>query len=291
MEPERPVEISVIEPVGPAFEKMREVLFRPFDLGKWFVIGFCAWLAKLGERGFSFSFHHGQNETNLQHFSQQAKDFTLENLIWLSSRGRFMFLHCVARDTAEIKVPWQKFRRHANNLFVFRIVLGLISFAVVGLPVLVAVFLMVVTTNAFDRTPHIAHIVGLVMIFLIVLFIVIVFTLIWKFTTQFVVPIMFLRTTSCLAAWRQFLTILSARKGAFALYVLFRIVIGGAISVIICVVGVMTCCTTCCFLAIPYIGTVILLPVYVFLRAYSLFFLRQFGGEFDCFSTEVGENS
>ena len=47
----RPREISVAEPVSPALERVKLMLFQPFDLGKWFVIGFCAWLAFLGEGG------------------------------------------------------------------------------------------------------------------------------------------------------------------------------------------------------------------------------------------------
>ena len=46
-----PREISVAEPVSPALERVKRILFQPFDLGKWFVIGFCAWLAQLGEGG------------------------------------------------------------------------------------------------------------------------------------------------------------------------------------------------------------------------------------------------
>jgi hypothetical protein len=39
-----------------------------------------------------------------------------------------------------------------------------------------------------------------------------------------------------------------------------------------------------CLFSIPYIGTVILLPVFVFKRAYSLMYLRQYGLEFDVFA-------
>ena len=46
-------EISVTEPVSPALERVKTMLFKPFDLGKWFTIGFCAWLAALGEGGGS----------------------------------------------------------------------------------------------------------------------------------------------------------------------------------------------------------------------------------------------
>jgi len=47
----RPREISVTEPLTLAYDRMKLVLFQPFDPGKWFVIGFCAWLAGLGESG------------------------------------------------------------------------------------------------------------------------------------------------------------------------------------------------------------------------------------------------
>ena len=32
--------VSVIDPISPAIERVRTVLFRPFDLGRWFIIGF-----------------------------------------------------------------------------------------------------------------------------------------------------------------------------------------------------------------------------------------------------------
>ena len=44
---ENPQRISVIDPIGPAIEHVRLMLFKPFDLSKWLIIGFCAWLANL----------------------------------------------------------------------------------------------------------------------------------------------------------------------------------------------------------------------------------------------------
>jgi hypothetical protein len=37
-------EISVTAFLGPALERVKRRLFRPFDLGKGFTLGFCAWL-------------------------------------------------------------------------------------------------------------------------------------------------------------------------------------------------------------------------------------------------------
>jgi len=42
-----PINLSVIDPIGRALDRVKLLLFQPFDLGKWFAIGFCAWLAFL----------------------------------------------------------------------------------------------------------------------------------------------------------------------------------------------------------------------------------------------------
>ena len=301
--------VSVIDPIGPAFEEVKTILFKPFDLGKWFVIGFCAWLAFLGSGGpGGGSGGRGGRFPDAHEAFGQAKEFVLENLdwiipvvifvvmlgivlwlvfTWLSSRGRFMFLHCVAENKAEVKVPWAKFRQHGNSLFLFRIVLGLIGFAAVGLPILLTVG-CVVMMIAGDGAIVIG-VLGIVMTGLIAVAIAIVFAVIGKFTTDFVVPIMFLRTTSCTAGWREFLTILSANKSRFVLYILFQIVINIVIGVIISMGFCIGCCLCCVslLLLIPYIGTVILLPVLVFKRAYSLLYLQQFGPELDVFRPEI----
>jgi hypothetical protein len=46
---------------------------------------------------------------------------------------------------------------------------------------------------------------------------------------------------------------------------------------------VLTCCIAACLLAIPYLGTVAMLPVLVFFRAYPIHFLAQFGDTYDVF--------
>jgi hypothetical protein len=99
---------------------------------------------------------------------------------------------------------------------------------------------------------------------------------------DFVVPIMRLRRSKCLAAWREFYGLLSARPGQFVLYLLFQIVLSMAIGMVVMGILVATCCC-CCLMLVPYISTVLLLPVLVFKRAYSLYFLAQFGPEYDVF--------
>src|SRR5438046_8540925 len=46
-------------------------------------------------------------------------------------------------------------------------------------------------------------------------------------------------------------------------------------------VGCLVTCLTCCLASLPYVGTVIVLPIPVFFRSFSLLFLRQFGSDWD----------
>ena len=43
--------IEIFKPFGEAFELMKKILFQPFDLRKWLVIGFAAFLANLSVGG------------------------------------------------------------------------------------------------------------------------------------------------------------------------------------------------------------------------------------------------
>ena len=45
--------LEIIAPTSRAFDGMKWCLFQPFDIGKWFVLGFTAWLAALMDGGGS----------------------------------------------------------------------------------------------------------------------------------------------------------------------------------------------------------------------------------------------
>ena len=299
-------EISVTEPVGLAFERVKLMLFQPFDLGKWFVIGFCAWLAYLGEAGCgssgNFGNHSGQSGTDFRHSLDQAKEWVLNNLdwiipvaallvvivvgmgllvLWLNSRGKFMFLHCVALNRAEVTEPWNKFAPEANSLFWFRLALGLTGM-ILTLP-LVGIIAVMILKMIYRGEPDVSGIVTAIGLGLVLFLVAIVFAIIKKFTVDFIVPIMLLRRSKCLAAWKEFYHLLGAHFWLFGLYLLFQIVLAMAIGTLIVMVVLVTCCCAGCLMALPYLGTVLLLPVLVFKRAYPLHFLAQFGPEYDVF--------
>ena len=285
--------VSVIDPINPAVERAKTLLFAPFDLGKWFVIGFCAWLAQPGRFngglrvGDKFDEAKGYVSANLDWIIPLAITvFVLMIAIvlvmmWLSSRGRFMFLDCVARHKAHVRDPWHRFRMYAASLFAFRVTVGIIGFAVmIALASAGGVFIWISRASGFNA----ASVLGLIVLGLLFVIITIVFALIGIFTTDFVVPIMYLHTMSCTQAWRMLLDVLSWNQGRFILYVLFQILLKVAIAALVMGVGCMTCCVGFCLMALPYVGTVILLPIRVFERSYSAYYLAQYGPQFNVFT-------
>jgi hypothetical protein len=300
--------MSVTLPVGQAMDRVKKVLFQPFDVGRWFVIGFCAWLAYLGEGGgfpggLHYGGHHGHGRPSMRDGLVQARDYVMHNIVWiaplavalimasvaiwlvvmwLSSRGRFMFLHCVALNAAEVRVPWARFGPAANSLFLFRLVISLIGL-VVMFPLVGGMLLVVLRMVFREAVSPVGLLLALMLLFVIVA-VGIVFWIIGRLTTDFVVPLQFLRRSRCLEAWGELGGLLRGNIGNLVLYFLFRIVLAIAIGAIVVGVVLVTCCIAGCLFAVPYLGTVILLPILVFERAYSLHYLAQFGPDYDVFA-------
>jgi hypothetical protein len=311
MDYQRPPRVSVLDPVEQAIGRVRQMLFSPFDLSKWFIIGFCAWLAMLGRGGgstFNFRVPDGRHPLGPNGPKMPAiRDAVISHLpvilivaailipiviiiclilCWLQSRGHFMFVHCVAGNVAEVVVPWKKFSRHGNSLFLFKFVLWIIDMLLILIPVAI---IIIIGISLHAAGPSVIGVSGIIAAVFGIFVIAVAFILVDKFTNDFVVPIMLLQTSSVLAGWRTFLAMLGDNKARFVLYILFQIVISmviGFIGLAICLIGFCLCCS-CCLLFIPYIGTVILLPLIAFKRAYSLFYLSQFGPQFDVFIKPV----
>ncbi len=287
--------ISVIEPVQRAIATTRRLLFAPFDLLKWLGLGFTAWLAMLNDSSPAANLANLPGQRPCGQSFQTASEWILAHLAlvialaacigvfilalalvsaWVGSRGKFMFLDNVARNRGEIAEPWRRTRVQGNSYFLFSIGFGLAALAVLGIIALTGVLIAIpdITRHQFGVNAIAALALGglLLMLYIIVL------TCVLIFLEDFIVPIMALRAGRALAAWSEFFDLFKAHTGAFIRYLLFKIVLGwaaGAISLIFC-------CCLCCVMWMPYVGTVILLPLFVFLRCYSLHFLEQFGGRY-----------
>lgn len=137
-----------------------------------------------------------------------------------------------------------------------------------------------VLTMVLRGEPDESLIIGSVLLVLLAVGLAIGLAVVSKLTIDFVVPVMAVRRSRCRAAWGEVLGLFADHKLDLLLYLLFQIVLAIVIGILVLAVVVMTCCCAGCLLILPYIGTVVYLPVLVFRRAYSLIYLAQFGPEY-----------
>jgi len=127
------------------------------------------------------------------------------------------------------------------------------------------------------------HLHDVYLISMITLWAVVVFLLAiaWMLIAHLMITVMYRRRCRAPEAFRIALSLISSYPGEITLYCLFWIVLAIGVGLISCVVA----CATCCIAVLPYIGTVILLPVFVVMRGFGLLFLRQFGSDYDVWTT------
>jgi len=305
---------SVVRPVSPAIERMKRMLFRPFDFSKWLAIGFCSWLAGLGgssSGNFNFNRTHQQFPRDVGHELIRLKLYLLDHLawvipasvvalllilglvlllLWLGSRGAFMFLDCVVHNRGEVAAPWREYRREGNSLLLFRLILAgcgliLILFALALVLFLAWGGIAGIPMGHFSKMSPggvTGLVIGVGIFFLVWLVLMVALT----FTNQFVVPIMYLRRCTCTEAWGEFLALQRDYLGSFVLYLLFQVVIAIVVVMIVLAAILCTCCLGLILLVLPVVGSVFLLPITIFWRNYSLLYLAQFGPEYDLLREE-----
>jgi len=319
------MDISITEPLSLAWRRMVRVCFQPFDAGKWFVLGFCAWLASLFEGGTNFNSSGspggrggsggggpggGQPLAWLDQSLQWCRDhaiwivlgaavlffvvfLAIALVMWLRSRGDFMFIDGIAKNRGAVVEPWHAFRPLGDSVFAVRLALstlvlilvfgGLLLGLFVVWPALVAhlqtVFASGVQPRFGDFFPA-QILVWMGVLFVVGFGVMTVTGLANLVIDHLLVPVMYARDASIGDAWRAVRAeILPGNVGAVVLYYLVLLLLSIAAGVVTLLVTLLTCCIA----ALPYIGAVILLPMSVFLRAYSLHFIEQFGDGFRIF--------
>lgn len=290
--------IEIFAPFGAAFELTKKILFRPFDLKKWCIIGFAAFLANLSG-GWSFNYNFNwKRDARWDHWPGYDVAAALHQiplwaivltaiavvllivgifmtLAWISARGRFIFTDCIVRNRGAIAAPWREFRKEGNSLFLFSLLIGLV-FVAVAMLMVVPIFLPRLVHWKPSQTRLIVTISGFAFIILIIFLL----GLAWLLISHFMVPIMYRHRCRAREAFAAVVSVIATYPGEIVLYCLFLFVLVLATAIVSCA----SMCVTCCITAIPYVGTVILLPIYVLLRSFSLLFLRQFGPDYDAWA-------
>ncbi len=299
--------VQFMEPLNRAWNRMKTALFKPFDIHKWFVVGFNAFLAGLMEAsngGGGSRFGKNGNFGEFIHFPGTAWAWlaghpawavavlfavvvaiaVIVALTWVSSRGVFMFLDNVTRDSVEIAKPWREYAKEGRSLFVWRLLLGAAAFATFSF---VLTYFFIKGAALYDGGANpglpIGFIVGLGSLGL---GLVLIWGYVALFLKDFVAALMYRNRISCNQAWKLFLEVFRKYPFHFVGYgiVIFLLMIAFTVAVVFA--GLATCCIGFVFLVIPYVSTVVTLPVWYAYRAFSLEFLAQFGPGYDVFKRQ-----
>jgi MFS family permease len=303
-----------------AWERMQVILFRPFDFGKWCAIGLSAFLAGLlsGGNGFNTSYNtnnfHGnsvygfspapvpkfdfnQFGANVNHAISgvQIGVLVLMGLVgaafvfgfivliyWLGARGQFMFLDNVVRNRGAVAWPWHYYKRQANSLLGLYLLFIVLSF-VVFLPILAVAVVMGLPLLEHHRWPEGWEILRFTVLGFIYFVLITILSFILFVFREFGVPLMFRRGLLARPAFWASVDLIRRFPGSVVVFVLLRI----AIFIGVVILYVIICCATCCVGMLPYVGTVILLPVLVYVRCFTLDCLAQFGPEYDVWTVDV----
>lgn len=296
--------ITYFDKLSGAWNRMISDLFKPFDITKWFVVGFTAFLAGLIDgphRGGGSKFNLGKKDwSGIADFPFNAWNWLLDHpgwfvlivfglfvvvllvivLNWLSSRGKFMFLDNVVHNRAQVVKPWNEYRKLGNSLFLWRLVFGLICLGLMLIFVSALFIAISYLHNSYQTALPILFIIGIV---ISILATVITIAYISSFLNNFVVPIMYKNNLPVMKGWGEFLRLFRKNPLHFILFGLLMFVLHVIVILAVVFAGFFTCCIGFVILAIPYISSVILLPISYTFRAFGVTFLEQFGPEYEIF--------
>ena len=292
--------IEILKPFSEAFELTKKILFQPFDLKKWFVIGFAAWLSHIGSGGLNLNYRTGQSDLGHDPRFQELVDWVhgiplwilvsgisalfilLVGLAllfaWLRARGRFMFTDCVVHNRAAVAQPWREFRPQGNSYFIFAVVVGCtvsVVTAAASLP-----FMLPIMRGVTFLHLHDVYLFSMIALWGLLLALMI---FAWSVLTHFMVVIMYRRRCLAMEGLHAAVSLILEHPGEITLYCLFWIALAIGTAMVSCVAILATCCLA----IVPYLGTVILLPVFVWLRSYGLLFIRQFGPNYDAWTAQA----
>lgn len=293
--------VSYTMPLQQSWSRMVRMLFRPFRLETWLTLGFAAFLSEYLSHaggGGKASWRGHVHEGPAREVVRRVAEFLLHPLwgpliiavialgilvalicLWISARGKFVFLDDVVHERAAIVDPWRRYGALGNSLFGFWIGFWVVTVSLIvmiSLPVLPAILGALAEGGAWTKALGAIAIGWWATTLLVV---GLAAACVHMFLFQIVVPIMYRHGIGVLAAWSRFFALLKENVLHFVAFALFFLVLMVGFALVVMVIGSAFCCTGFLVLSIPYVGSVILLPLEVTLRGFGPDFLAQFGSE------------
>jgi len=290
--------MNIEQPIRNAWKRTREWLFRPFSLTIWLRLGFVAWLASFlagsDVPSFNFSFsQHTEGHSENWGFPHWLESWGLGGavlvvcgivlvvglflllLFWIGARAQFMFLDNVVHRRTAVQQPWREFREQGNRFFGFYAWVASVPLVVATLILLAALVafwsdLMTGQWPVWQRFfPWIGAMIAVVL-----------FGMAWSvgllLYRDFGVPILYVENCSATEAAVRVWDIIRRSPGQCMLYLVARIIL----AVVSGMLGGAILVATCLFASLPYVGTVLTLPLWVFRQSFVLDCLSQLAPEY-----------
>ena len=287
---------SCLKAASQAYSRTVSVLFKPFDMTRWFSMGFCSWLAYIGTESFNFNgLNSGDSGVAKQQVDGMLDKLSTASLhpglvalavglmllsllfaLWLCSlrsRGDFMFLHRWYRPDAPVRQCWLASQESGRELFRWRLCFFLVAFLLFALDAVFAYIYILKPYLAAGKawsaallTPTVTCVTSAVLLGLAV-------QLVAHLAQAFVVPVMYWHGVTASRAWLVVFALCNQYPGAVLGYLFWGLLCGLAAGTAVALFGLLTCCIGFIPMILPYFGAVMLLPIYLFFRGYAVCFL------------------
>lgn len=206
-------------------------------------------------------------------------------MLWLFSRGRFMFISALADSSRELSIAekWRENRTHGNSLF--RYMLAAV-FCTMMLSILFTLFLFSILTPAIwnkhwlQFSSHLALAILLTACFLIPLSFILVTFL------EFGPLLMLRRKITAWPAFKQILSLIRSNFFPLLKYYIFLIALYLGFGICLLIVMVLTCFLCCLWLALlylPFLWVLLFLPLLTLKQYFAMEFARQFGDDYNVY--------
>ncbi len=297
--------------VDEAWDGMKRMLFAPFDLARWFSLGFCAWIAAIGSGGCNGASFPDKNVIKSWQKDPEAGAGTLLNEVqsqyrtfmdahpgmtamivvaaltalvlvvawmlvatWLRSRGAFMLVHRWHHPDDTVSQSWAVGRGLGRSLFLWRVTFGSLMFLLLaGMAGALLITVGVPFFNAKVLPPGgLPWLVGLGGALLLLM---LSWGTVGLMLDAFVVPVMYWRRVGVLDAWRVVLAFCNEQPLAVLIYLLLWpwLVLAGMLA--FGLLALCSCCLLCIPLMLPYVNQVAMLPLTLLFRGVGIRFLKQ----------------
>jgi hypothetical protein len=268
--------ITAVDSITPALEHTKQQLFKPLRIGQWTKLAFVGLLAgELGGNGFNrsnfnFPSHPGTgphaglpgslgiDPALLAAFITAAIIAAVAIgiiLMYVGSVMRFILFDSIIARECHIRWGWSRRLGPGWRYFVWKLFYILLTLA--GIVVLVGIPLAFAFAKGWLKEPkeHMpALVLGGVILFMVFFLFFVATAVILVLTKDFVVPQMALENVDAMEGWRRLWPMMQAETGAYAAYIVMKIVLAIVAGILI---GVAALILGLLF-AIPTVGLSIL---------------------------------